>query len=231
MAGLPGINYDSSRKPRTFKRTLVGWGAIVCIAALLISILIPFLRRAREVPGSFIPCSSNLRQIGQAIQLYAVDNQGQYPPDFPTVLRTQQIGAEVFICRSSSDERAKGDSPQQLADQLLNGHCSYIYVGRNFTTKTNPQCVVAFEDPANHGLEGSNVLFADGHVKFMMLFDVASFISALEQGYNPPRQIAQSVQQAKAIYQRDWVPKLQSIKSGQWSASLPTTRPATQNTK
>lgn len=231
MAGSPIIDYGTFNHPRSFMRlTLIQWLVVVGIIALFVSLILHSLARMRASSG-ILPCPSHFRQIGQAICLYAIDNAGQYPPDLPTVLRTQQIGADVFICPNSSEKPAKGDSPQQQAVQLLRGHCSYIYVGRTFTTKTNPECVVAFEDPANNDLDGANVLFADGHVEFLLLGYIATFISELEQGYNPPRQNDLGLQQARDAYRRDWVPKLESMKSGQWSASLPATRPTTQSSK
>ena len=64
---------------------------VIAIIAILAAILVPNLIRARS-RGQLTACTSNLRNIGTAVEMYNVDSSGRYPNNLniltPNYLKT-----------------------------------------------------------------------------------------------------------------------------------------------
>ncbi len=77
--------------------TLIELLVVVAIIALLISILLPSLARAREITKRAV-CASNLRGIGQGMKVYSNDNYDWFPtsPFNDTTSGTNTNGVSFF---------------------------------------------------------------------------------------------------------------------------------------
>jgi prepilin-type processing-associated H-X9-DG protein len=143
--------------------------------ALMASIMLPSLNRARETANR-VKCASNLRQIGQAILLYSNDTKGSYPPDLGTLIKTEDVTAEVFVCPDTNTHPPPNMSPDDAAD-WVNKNSDYIYIGAGLRQGAGRDVVVCYEKDDNHGGDGINVLFGDGHVEFLKLDQAHKFIN------------------------------------------------------
>ncbi len=76
--------------------TLIELLVVIAIIALLISILLPSLSRARELSKRLV-CQSNIKGIGTSCKIYANDNQERWPiPAFDTKLPTASENVRYF---------------------------------------------------------------------------------------------------------------------------------------
>jgi len=109
------------RLHRTKGFTLVELLVVIGIIALLISILLPSLNRARETANR-VKCSSNLRQMGQAILLYSNENKGAYP-------RTYYTGGFALIPDPTNTGFGQTDPfPAVATNTVINNVPSCIYL-------------------------------------------------------------------------------------------------------
>ena len=126
-------------------------GAGLLIVPLMIAILLPSLSRARELAKRAV-CSANLRGIGQSCHIYANDNDEWFPPDLQTLIDAGHLTPGELQCPSEPN-------PSQAV-------FDYVYVP-GLDTRAPVDWIIVYEDPANHGGEGGNVLYIDSHVEFL----------------------------------------------------------------
>jgi prepilin-type processing-associated H-X9-DG protein len=160
--------------------------AAIGSTAMMTSILLPSLNRARETANR-IKCASNMRQIGQAILLYSNENKGNYPPDFRTLILTQEITADAFVCPSgnvSLPANLAQMKPEQIAN-WVNEHSPYVYAGKGLKNNAPADRVVLYEKLEDHNSDGGNFLYGDGHVEFFGRPGYQQEVQKLQSGDKP----------------------------------------------
>jgi prepilin-type processing-associated H-X9-DG protein len=140
----------------------------VAAPAVMMSVLLPSLNRARETANR-VKCGSNLRQMGQGMFLYSNEHKGKLPPDMGTIVLTQELGPEVFICPSGNNALPanwREMQPDEVA-AWINKNADYVYLGKGKTNSESPETILIYEKTDAHGGDGMNILFGDGHVEFL----------------------------------------------------------------
>src|SRR5688572_11114474 len=142
-------------------------GGLLAVLVLLLLVLVPPLQRARE-QANRAQCATHMRQLGQAMAIYATVNGGRFPDRIDRLLA--YVPSSSFVCPSCNDTPALGQTPQaQAANLATPGHLSYVYVGHTYSTASmaNASTAIVLYEPLSNHADGINVLYADGAVNFL----------------------------------------------------------------
>lgn len=115
--------------------TLIELLVVIAIINILAGMLLPSLTRARE-QGRRAVCLSNLRNIGQALTMYASENDGFFPPEDSSPTEANDLdllypsyldNAEVFWCPSDA---VKPATFRPEVESKYASNWSYGYLGK-----------------------------------------------------------------------------------------------------
>jgi len=123
--------------------------------------LLPALMHARSRAKRAIS-SVNLRGIAMGCMVYAADKNGIYPPDLNALIDEGIISSANVFISPTSGRKAQTDAKGRLV-----GRPDYVYLLAGIKEddiKQAAKTIVAYERPEINGLEGTCVLYADGHV-------------------------------------------------------------------
>lgn len=99
--------------------TLIELLVVIAIIALLLSILIPAMRKAKE-KGRFVICKSSLKQYGLAGTMYLSNNNEYFPHPYQWLYDYQQLNADGILHHACHwhDERMDFDQNPDHAGTL-----------------------------------------------------------------------------------------------------------------
>jgi prepilin-type processing-associated H-X9-DG protein len=157
---------DGVLKTRTVANPLLSPLAWADSPVLWLALGIPELGAAEE-SADRATSAANLRQVGQAAQIYSNENKGKYPPDLATLSRVQELSPGAL---KSPFGPAKGGG----GDIVL-----VPYAGANpLRAQGGREVIVAYDQAALEQGDGTNVLYADGRVEWLA---VEAFKRGLEE--------------------------------------------------
>ncbi len=141
--------------------------------ALVMGIMMPALAKARMISYRMV-CAENLSGLGKAMLLYAGDNDEMFPtPEnwCDLLIEYEGCSQKMFLCKGDKEGPSSYAMNQNVSELGADAPPDMVLLFESkpgWNQSGGPELLTM----ENHQGEGCNILFCDGHVKFVLSEDI-----------------------------------------------------------
>jgi prepilin-type processing-associated H-X9-DG protein len=146
---------------------------ILCVIVIVVILagLCPCSCAMSSERGRRAQCGNNLRSLGVSFNLYAADHDETRPTRLGQLVK--YVGGDsnvkMFMCPTAT-RILQSEAPRRISDlHTKPEYSSYAYLSTTGLVEGPVEASAAplmCDKPGNHGEDGINILFADGHVNW-----------------------------------------------------------------